>query len=287
MIETLKEWYVTTLLICFGGVFCLFSYYGYLQEALLRDKELALNVNFVTGVETAFSCLFALVIIKAGNMGPLFAGTLTKGDLIVGLLNFFSKFFTNLSLKYVNYPVTVLAKSAKVIFTILVGSIRGIYKPNFAQVCIAITITAGLIVFNSGKMGGLDEDSNIIGIGLVFGSLVLDGVSSSETDKIHKAEKREFAYHSMFYTNLVSMGFNCLFYIATRLYQGDNTFENVVAKNDVLMNVLSFGICGGAGQIFIFLTISLHNCLTLSIMTTCRKCFSMVISAYFFNHSFT
>jgi hypothetical protein len=70
-------------------------------------------------------------------------------------------------------------------------------------------------------MGGLDEDSNIIGIGLVFGSLVIDGISSSETDKIHKAEKRQFAYHSMFYTNLVSMCFNALFYIITRWHSGD------------------------------------------------------------------
>jgi len=77
------------------------------------------------------------------------------------------------------------------------------------------------VVFNSGKMKGLDEDSNVIGIGLVFGSLVLDGISSSETDKIHKAEKREFAYHSMFYTNLVSLGFNGLFYVLTRFYSGD------------------------------------------------------------------
>ena len=131
-IDTLKDYYVTSLIVCFAGVFCLFSYYGYLQEALLRDKELALNVNFVTGAETAFSCFFALVIIKVGDMGPLFKGTITKGDIVVGLLNFFSKFFTNYSLKFVNYPVTVLAKSAKVIFTILVGSIRGVYKPNLA-----------------------------------------------------------------------------------------------------------------------------------------------------------
>lgn len=174
-------------------------------------------MNFVTGMESAFSCLFAAMTIKAGGMGPLFGGNLTKGDLVVGLLNFFSKFFTNFSLKFVNYPVTVLAKSAKVIFTILVGSIRGVYTPNLAQIIIAITITAGLVIFNSGKMQGLDEDSNIIGIGLVFGSLVIDGISASETDKIHKAEKREFAYHSMFYTNLVSLILNALFYFVARI----------------------------------------------------------------------
>jgi len=70
-------------------------------------------------------------------------------------------------------------------------------------------------------MKGLDEDSNAIGIGLVFASLMLDGVSSSETDKIHKAEKRSFAYHSMFYTNLVSLVVNAAFYFVTRIVSGD------------------------------------------------------------------
>jgi UDP-galactose transporter B1 len=69
--------------------------------------------------------------------------------------------------------------------------------------------------------------------------------------------------------------------------QGDRTFEKVMANKSLMMDVLFFGTCGAVGQMFIFLTISLHNCLTLSIMTTCRKCFSMVVSAVMFNHSFS
>ena len=46
-------------------------------------------------------------------------------------------------------------------------------------------------------------------------------------------------------------------------------------------------LAGAFGQIFIYLTISLHDCYKLSIMTTTRKCLTVVISAIAFNHEFT
>lgn len=55
----------------------------------------------------------------------------------------------------------------------------------------------------------------------------------------------------------------------------------------IVRDVLLIGLCGAFGQIFIFLTISLHDCYKLSIVTTTRKCVSVVVSAFVFNHQFT
>ena len=63
-------------------------------------------------------------------MGGLFE-SMTRSDIIVGVLNFLSKYCSNSALKFVNYPFTVLAKSAKILPIILVGTIRGVYKPDF------------------------------------------------------------------------------------------------------------------------------------------------------------
>jgi UDP-galactose transporter B1 len=176
------------------GVFGLFTYYGYLQEALLSDKELALSVSFMICIEAVLSCLFSAIIIKVGDMGDIFA-SMNGQDLKVGLLNFFSKQASNNALKFVSYPFTVLAKSAKILPVIAVGTIRGVYKPNLVQAIIAISITSGLILFNSGKLEGLEEDSgNWIGISLVLLSLALDGESAAQTDKNQKETKRPFAY---------------------------------------------------------------------------------------------
>jgi hypothetical protein len=47
-------------------------------------------------------------------------------------------------------------------------------------VCIAITISSGLVIFNSKKMTGLEEESgNLFGVGLCLLSLMFDGFVSS------------------------------------------------------------------------------------------------------------
>jgi hypothetical protein len=57
---------------------------------------------------------------------------MTQGDAIVGGLNFATMFCSNYSLKFVNYPFMVLAKSAKVLPVVLTGWFRGVYvlKPT-------------------------------------------------------------------------------------------------------------------------------------------------------------
>lgn len=91
---------------------------------------------------------------------------------------------SNFALKFVSYPFMVLAKSAKVMPVILTGWLLGTYKLSAGQVGIAITISAGLVIFNSKKVTGFGDDS-WIGIGLVLISLLFDGFVGSLTDKNH------------------------------------------------------------------------------------------------------
>ena len=66
----------------------------------------------------------------------------------------------------------------------------------------ATAITTGLILFNSKKLSSVEFD-NIIGILLIIGSLVFDGLVSSQTDKEHKSSGRDYAYSLMFSNNFV------------------------------------------------------------------------------------
>ena len=90
----------------------------------------------------------------------------------------------------------------------------------------------------------------------------------------------------MLYSSLIGLAGNAAFF-AFACYNGDTTYERVI--NDVLLfrDVILIALCGAVGQIFIYLTISLHDCYKLSIMTTTRKCMTVVISAFLFNHDFT
>lgn len=69
--------------------------------------------------------LISSSIIKLFGMGSL--TEMTKGDAFVGGLNFVTMFCSNYSLKFVNYPFMVLAKSAKVLPVVLTGWLSGVY----------------------------------------------------------------------------------------------------------------------------------------------------------------
>ena len=96
----------------------------------------------------------------------------------MGSLTFLSMVSSNYSLKFVNYPFMVLAKSAKVLPVIMTGWIRGVYKFRFDQAAIALSITTGLVIFNSSKMKGLQNES-VTGVSLVLLSLFFDGIQAS------------------------------------------------------------------------------------------------------------
>ena len=78
----------------------------------------------------------------------------------------------------------VLAKSAKVLPVVLTGWLLSVYKISMLQVLIAVTITAGLVIFNISKVNGL-QDESLYGIGLVMLSLLFDGLVGAQTDKNH------------------------------------------------------------------------------------------------------
>jgi len=126
-IDTLKEWYFSTLIICFVGVIGCYSGYAYLQEELLADKSLMINVNFVLAVQSFMGILLSSAIIKLCGMGSLF-GELHKGDLWVGILNFTTMYCSNTALKYVSFPFMVLSKSAKILPVVFTGWLQGVYK---------------------------------------------------------------------------------------------------------------------------------------------------------------
>ena len=62
----------------------------------------------------------------------------------------------------VSYPFVTLSKCAKVIPVIMVGALRGVYKPKNKQYFVAFFITIGLIVFNSSSVSNAIIFINLI-----------------------------------------------------------------------------------------------------------------------------
>jgi solute carrier family 35 (UDP-galactose transporter), member B1 len=244
-----------------------------------------MNVSLVIALQAIIACSISSTIIQVFGMGSI-VGSFHRSDLKVGMLNFATQFASNYSLKFVNYPFMVLAKSAKVLPVIFAGWARGIIKLRNDQFVIAVAISAGLIIFNSSKMSGLADES-LFGVALVLTSLMFDGLASSEQDKNHRETKREFAYFSMFYNNACILLINIAIFAYQCIATGDDSLQRMIAEPSLLRDTLLISFAGAVGQIFIYLTISLFDGYKLSIATTSRKCVSVVISAQFFDHKFT
>jgi len=118
--------YYTSAFVCFSGIIILFSIYAYQQENLLADKSRKIDTFLVLGIQNFVAAVLAGLVCKVFNLGSI--SQPTQEDLLVGGLLFGSTFSSNYSLKYVNYPFMVLAKSAKVVPIALVGALRGTYK---------------------------------------------------------------------------------------------------------------------------------------------------------------
>jgi len=91
----------------------------------------------------------------------------------------------------------------------------------------------------------------------------------------------------MFISSGVSLIWNCAFYAYGMQINGDQTYMKYLANDLTHKQINTISIMGAVGQIFIFFTISMHNCHTLTIITTTRKCLSVVMSAIAFSHPFT
>lgn len=91
----------------------------------------------------------------------------------------------------------------------------------------------------------------------------------------------------MFCNNAVQLVANILFYLPAYFVYKDDSLSRIAANPNDLRDVIMIGVSGAVGQIFIYLTISLFNSYVLTVMTTSRKLFSVVLSSFAFNHKFT
>ena len=91
----------------------------------------------------------------------------------------------------------------------------------------------------------------------------------------------------MFYNNMFVLAGNLLIFIIQVLVYEDKSLWVLLDNSELMMGTLTIGLCGAVGQIFIYLTISIFDNYLVSIITTSRKCLSVVVSNFYFNHKFT
>jgi solute carrier family 35 (UDP-galactose transporter), member B1 len=197
-----------------------------------------------------------------------------------GLLNVLSIWSSTKALESVSYPTQVIAKSAKPVPIIIMCrlfrmKVYPIYKYFFVLV---ISIGVGLAIYKGNKSSeSMFDEKHIWGIALLLFSLLMDGALAVVEEQLcattAPSPLKMMAMLNGWSVVYLAVALSALSSEAIRFYEFVQRFPMVLAFLGGL------AICGTAGQVFIFVMISLFGTLPCAIVTTVRKVFSTVYSA--------
>lgn len=272
------------LVICFLGIMGSFVAYGLLLEyATSGGKHLhELSFLFVT------SLLYTVTASVGRYIRQEKPSTIPPAQFaILGLPSMGSTFFSVRALRYVIFPIQVLAKSCKPVPIMLMGAVMGKRYPLKKYLKVGL-IVAGVGLFMGGgdkkkKAGGNDDDkdtsSQLIGIAFLFISLCFDGGTGAYEDKlmsVHKIGPFDLMYN-------IQLGKTILAGIGLIVLNQVHIFARMVQDMGFLL--VALGLSGAIGQVFIFITIAKFGALTCAIIGLARKVATLVASIYFYGHT--
>ncbi len=282
-----------TVAVCAFGVFFFYFYYGILQEKLFRQeygteqqKERFEFVITALFLQCFSSCLTAFAALKIQKQPT---NDVIRGGQFPMLSVFYlgAMLCSNYALKYVSYPTQVIGKSCKPIPIMLLGVLFAGKRYAVQKYFFVAMIVAGVAVFTYKDVKPKPGDSSTgfsLGMGeaLLLFSLIQDGCIAAIQDRL-KAIKRPSSYQMMFAMNLWS---TVIGFVLVLLFQELFPLIVFISKHpEVFYNLCMFCACSVLGQVFIFKSITELSPLTCSIITTTRKCFTVLASVMLFGNS--
>jgi UDP-galactose transporter B1 len=287
-----------SLALCVVGICSCYIYYGLLQERYFSGPN-RIGANFALVSQTATNSVVALawsriealfrsnkqVVHKQNSKGLNHALLLLTSFCYIGAMS-----TSNHSFHYVTYPTAVLAKSCKLIPT-MVMSIWIERKQYAAQEWLAAgCITLGIVIFNLSRLSdkGSDTSDSWHGIVLLLISLGMDGFLGScqgllkRRDVKGNKQRPPTAMETMLYVNLYAL----LWLVPMAWYSGEWT-EGIARLDEIKEGMFLLNAAAASGQVFIFLTLTWFTPLICTTITTTRKFFTILLSVLHFGHVFS
>ncbi|ODQ77399.1 hypothetical protein BABINDRAFT_172912 [Babjeviella inositovora NRRL Y-12698] len=280
------------LAVCVGGIYAAFISWSLLQEKINTkpygsDNQVFRAPLVINLVQNVLACMVGTVYLsyKNGRKNPFIIGHF----VLISITQSIASPVGYESLKHVDYLAFLLAKSCKLLPVMFIHIV--VYQKKFPlyKYVVALLVTAGVITFTmSGRSGKLKDSTHdgqmLLGMAQLVCSMLLDGFTNSTQDQV-------FANNKGLVTGASLMaGLNLISFAVTGLYtclftnQLAYASDFVATHPSVLNDIMLFGLCGGLGQVFIFMTLESFDSLVLVTVTVTRKMFSMLLSVVLFGH---
>ncbi|KAF0687980.1 Aste57867_20361 [Aphanomyces stellatus] len=278
---------VFDLLVCIGGIYTCYLSYGIFQEKIFKYRDADGNKFTATLFLLLVQCVFnSLIAFLATFIWTPKNKSLPLSPFAFPAFSYLGAMLcSNEALKYVNYPTQALGKSCKMIPVMLTGVVLGRKKYSWKEYVSVILITAGIVVFQLGKespQGKATQENSVYGLGLLFLSLFLDGLTGSGQEQMVQ-ELKPSVHQQMLYTNVwavIYTGVGCLV-----SGHGIDGFYFCLHNPEILESLFYFSICSALGQNFIYFTVQRFSALTVTTITTTRKFFTILTSVLWFGNS--
>lgn len=181
------------------------------------------------------------------------------------------------------FPRIRWSEASKPIPVMLLGVLIGRKKYTLRKVIFVLMIVFGVMLFIfKDKYEEKDGEDPLLGSSLIGVSLLFDGLCGATEDRLRSFAKPT-ALNFMHYLALWSIGIQIIGVVA--FGEGPKFFDFIQRHPDIIKYFAAILCVGAIGQIFISLMLSSYGALPLSITTTTRKFFSVILSVIIFQNS--
>lgn len=219
------------------------------------------------------------MILKIPKKGaPSYRFAITAFTQVVALFCSFS------ALQHVDFPSQTLAKSCKPIPIIVIGYLFYGKRYPWKKLIVVAAIVFGISIFildQEVEGAKYNQTFSLIGLSLLFASLLMDGFTGAIQDNLRKGYNTS-PYRTMFYSNVWSTIIVFGAVIATGEFIKALSF--IYRFPEVLISIIILSVSNPIGQFFIYAMIHRFGSLTNSTITTTRKFFSILFSVFWFGH---
>ena len=228
----------------------------------------------------------AITMAVCGQLERMLTGDTTrKGSLVqylkLSVLTLSGMYFTNASLKYLNYPTRVIFKSSKLLPTMTVGTLMLGRRYSFLEYLAAAGLVAGIVLFTLGD-AELLPSFEPAGIALILAGVAADAATSNyEEAAFFRVSSPASQAEVVTFASLFGSGWALMISLAGSLVGKDElspAMEHSLVHTEVLPLLIFSAACGYVSVSFVLLLIKLYGATITEMVKSMRKVLTVIMS---------
>lgn len=291
--EGTKQEVLQRVLFCAVGLIVSFCFWGLIQERMLTKTYDGVFFEYSYGL--VFMTRFGGLVLSTFLMWYLKVEWVPSAlweYSFPSVANMLSSWCQYEALKYVSFPMAMLAKSLKMVPIMLMGKFmnNSTYE-SYEYIC-AATVGFGLYLFlDSTEHIDLRENvfghpENITGamcgVVLLFLFLFFDSFTGQWQSRMFQLNKSMSPLQMM----LIMNAFSAVFSFITLVHQEElyKCLLFVYEHPHMGLHLVLFCICSTVGQLFIFYTVKSFGAVVFAVIMSLRILFSTILSCLVYSH---